>query len=84
MFIDFFALSGSKFPAVEMLVELSIVAGNDFTGPHMPHGFADRLQVANYRSILSYADWVRQHVQVENNQVFKQEMVNVIQIKIKR
>lgn len=57
------------------MIELSILAGNDFTKPHMPRGLAHKVGVRNTQDCGSYAEWVQRFGKVENNEVFFKEMV---------
>ncbi|KAL8584107.1 hypothetical protein ACOMHN_011722 [Nucella lapillus] len=66
-----------EFPEEEMVIELSIIAGNDFTAPHLKNRgvtIASKLGIENHRNLFSFAQWVRQYRRVENCSVFRQEM----------
>jgi hypothetical protein len=63
-----------------MVIELSIIAGNDFTAHHLKERgvtMASKIGIENHRNLFSFAEWVRQYRRVENNPVFKAEMVNL-------
>lgn len=60
-------------PMHDLLVELSIVAGNDFTGPYMRAGLQRKLGVKG-RGVEAVADWIKNHTVPECHEVFAQEM----------
>lgn len=62
-----------RLPRHDLLVELSIVAGNDFTGPYMRSGLQRKLDIKG-RGIEGVAEWIREHDVPETNVVFAQEM----------
>ena len=67
-----------QFPEEEMVIELSIIAGNDFTAHHLKQKgvtVASKLGIENHRNLFSFATWVREHKRVENCQLFQEEMV---------
>ena len=57
------------------LIELSIVAGNDFTGPFM-HDLYQQLDVRGNRSIGNIAGWTRHYKNIQNHPVLGNEMVS--------
>ncbi|KAK7094195.1 uncharacterized protein [Littorina saxatilis] len=66
-----------QFAEEEMVVELSIIAGNDFTAHHLKQKgvtIASKLGIENYRNLFSFAAWVKEYKRVENCTLFKQEM----------
>ncbi|XP_060078329.1 uncharacterized protein LOC132557819 [Ylistrum balloti] len=60
-------------PRHDLLVELSIVAGNDFTGPYMRNGLQRKLEIKG-RGIEGVAEWIREQSVPETHPVFAQEM----------
>lgn len=62
-----------KFPKEEMLIELGIIAGNDFTSQFL-EGVAEKVGVQNSHCLLSCAEWIRQHTRVNNSATFRKEM----------
>lgn len=56
-----------------MLIELGIIAGNDFTS-HCMRGLASRAGVRDTRSLLSYAEWIRNFQRVDNCDLVKEEL----------
>ena len=63
-----------------MVIELSIIAGNDFTAPHLKNRgvtIASKLGIENHRNLFNFAAWIREYRRVENCELFKQEMVSV-------
>ena len=58
-----------------LLVEMSIAAGNDFTGPFMHGRLHHRLDVRGRKCIQNFAGWIRHYKTVDNNQVLYEEMV---------
>lgn len=58
-----------------LLVELSIAAGNDFTGPFMHGRLLNNLDVHGRKSIENFAGWIRHYKCVDNHEVLYQEMV---------
>ncbi|KAK7486149.1 hypothetical protein BaRGS_00022615 [Batillaria attramentaria] len=62
-----------QFSDADMIVELGIIAGNDFTS-HCLRGLAGRAGVRNTRSLMSSAEWIRQYKRVDNCDVVRQEM----------
>ena len=67
--IDFFQLPDSA-----MLIELAILAGNDFTTQFV-RSLKSKLNLQG-GYIKDVADWVGQHRKVENHQIVAREMVN--------
>ena len=59
------------------LVELSIVAGNDFTGPFMRDLFP-QLDVRGGRSISNIAGWTRHYKNIQNHHVLSNEVVSLL------
>lgn len=58
----------------QLLVEMCIVAGNDFTGPFMRAGLAQQLDVRGRRCIENYAGWIRHYKNVQNHDVIAKKM----------
>lgn len=66
-----------QFPEEEMVIELSIIAGNDFTAHHLKDRgvtMASKLGIENHRNLFNFAAWIREYRRVENNPVFRAEM----------
>ena len=59
------------------LIELSIVAGNDFTGPFMRDLFP-QLDVRGGRSIGNIAGWTRHYKNIQNHHVLSNETVSFL------
>ncbi|XP_076451620.1 uncharacterized protein LOC143287487 [Babylonia areolata] len=73
-----------QFPEEEMVIELSIIAGNDFTAPHLKNRgvtIASKLGIENHRNLFNFANWVRQYRRVENCELFRQEMEKSVDLK---
>ncbi|XP_033764261.1 uncharacterized protein LOC117345304 [Pecten maximus] len=62
-------------PSHDHLLELSVVAGNDFTGPYMRSGLQRKLEIKG-RGVEGVAEWIREHNVPETHPVFAQEMRN--------
>ena len=60
------------------MMELSIIAGNDFTGPYLHAGLLQKLGFRGKGSLQGYIDWVKHHGSVENNQNMYKEMVLLV------
>ena len=58
----------------EELVELSIIAGNDFTAPYLRGRLRGRFGLTGKR-VVDAARWVNEYRRVENHPAIKQEMV---------
>lgn len=56
------------------LVEMSIVAGNDYTRPYMVGYLQHQLDVRGRKSIENFAGWIRHYKYVNRNEVIRQEM----------
>ena len=56
-------------------MELSIIAGNDFTGPHLPPHLLSKIGIKKRPSVNDYAAWVKKHGHVENVPELMKEMV---------
>ncbi|XP_052821422.1 uncharacterized protein LOC128246920 [Mya arenaria] len=50
-----------------LLVEMSIVAGNDFTGPYMRGGLHHKIDVRGRRCIQNFAGWIRHYHTADNH-----------------
>ncbi|OWF45827.1 uncharacterized protein LOC110456509 isoform X3 [Mizuhopecten yessoensis] len=61
-------------PRHDLLVELSIVGGNDFTGQYIHKGGLQQKLEIKGRGIEGVADWIRDHTVPETHPVFAQEM----------
>ncbi|KAK3087147.1 hypothetical protein FSP39_002294 [Pinctada imbricata] len=62
------------FRSHHLLVELSIVGGNDFTGEIMRDGLRDKLDIRGKKGIENIAGWLRHYKNVENHPVLMEEM----------
>ena len=63
-----------------MLVELSVVAGNDFTGQFMRDGLLEQLDIRGRRGVENIAGWLRHYKCVENHPLLAAEMVCVLSV----
>ena len=63
-----------QFDDPNLLIEMSIIAGNDFTGPHL-HSMKPQLGLKGAR-ISQIADWVLKNQTVENDSQVRHLMVN--------
>ncbi|XP_053379809.1 uncharacterized protein LOC123527654 [Mercenaria mercenaria] len=58
----------------QLLVEMSIAVGNDYTGPFMQAGLSRQLDVRGRRCVENFAGWIRHYKNIENNPVLGEEM----------
>ena len=61
-----------QFSDISELIEMSIVAGNDFTGPVLRNIHID---IQGRNCITSFAEWTKKYRNVENHPTLKMEMV---------
>ena len=69
-------LHSQKLPSQDSLVELSIVAGNDFTGPHVNGRLRGKFGLRS-NQFEDVASWVRTYQNVENHPILGEEMVSL-------
>lgn len=59
------------------LIEVSIVAGNDFTGPFMTDLYP-QLDIRGRKAVGNIAGWMRHYKNMQNHPVLGDEMVTII------
>ena len=64
-----------QFESPDLLIELSILGGNDFTSHHM-RPLRGKVGLGNKPHIAGLADWVRTHGRVDNHAVLAMEIVS--------
>ncbi|KAL5005840.1 hypothetical protein ScPMuIL_016998 [Solemya velum] len=62
-----------QFATHEMMIDFSIVAGNDFTAPHM-RDLHPQLDIQGRIDVESIAGWIRHYGKLENNPRLAEEM----------
>lgn len=63
-----------KFKSHHLLIELSIVGGNDFTGPFMHNGLQQQLDIRGHPSLKNIAGWLWHYKSADNHPVLSHEM----------
>jgi hypothetical protein len=64
-----------QFKNYGLLVELSIVAGNDFTGHFMWNGLQKQLDIRGHPHVQNIAGWLWHYKSADNHPVLRNEMV---------
>ena len=70
-----FILLFLQFKNYGLLVELSIVAGNDFTGHFMRNGLQKQLDIRGQPNVQNIAGWLWHYKSADNHPVLRSEMV---------
>nr|XP_022344001.1 uncharacterized protein LOC111137058 [Crassostrea virginica] len=62
------------FQSRHLLVELSIIAGNDFTSQFVTNGLNGQIDIRGRKSIETFAEWVNHYKSIENHPLLFTEM----------
>ena len=77
VFLQWMLSFSRQLPNEASLVELSIIAGNDFTAPFSQQ-LKERLGLRDRSHVTQIADWVREHGRLENHPGASELMVGVV------
>lgn len=59
------------------MVELSIIAGNDFTSQYVSTGLNRQIDVRGRIGVETFAEWVNRYRGIENHPMLNREMVKL-------